>query len=378
MKRRKNPQIPEEQDYDYESLREDRKYGLYWFSGLWKILRPVLIGLCALLIVFGVLSTVWSHVQDKYLSPVDPADDTEIAFSVETGNSLSRVSRNLESAGLIKNSSVFKYYCDFAGMGQKIQAGDYKVKKSMDLFQIAQLLTTGDGRPTVTDITIIPGYTIENIANYLKEKGILQDTAEFLNLCKTGEGVTDYYFLQDELKTQNVNSRKYLLEGYLAPNTYEVYLNATPKDIVKKLLDQTDYVFSNEWQERAAELGMTMDQTLTLHDRKGSQEGRLCQGVRRVPQPPEQRHEAAERPHHSLCHRPAPHGPSFQRSAGGFALQHLHCQRSAAGPHLQPVPRGHLRGPVPGRKLRGGEVPLLLQQGSQHRRAVFLQNAGGA
>ena len=264
MKRRKNPQIPEEQDYDYESLREDRKYGLYWFSGLWKILRPVLIGLCALLIVFGVLSTVWSHVQDKYLSPVDPADDTEIAFSVETGNSLSRVSRNLESAGLIKNSSVFKYYCDFAGMGQKIQAGDYKVKKSMDLFQIAQLLTTGDGRPTVTDITIIPGYTIENIANYLKEKGILQDTAEFLNLCKTGEGVTDYYFLQDELKTQNVNSRKYLLEGYLAPNTYEVYLNATPKDIVKKLLDQTDYVFSNVWQERAAELGMTMDQTLPL------------------------------------------------------------------------------------------------------------------
>ena len=191
MKRRKNqPILPEEQqDYDYESLREDRKYGLYWFSGLWKIFRPVLIGLCALLIVFGVLSTVWSHVQDKYLSPVDPADDTEIAFSVETGNSLSRVSRNLESAGLIKNSSVFKYYCDFAGMGQKIQAGDYKVKKSMDLFQIAQLLTTGDGRPTVTDITIIPGYTIENIANYLKEKGILQDTAEFLNLCKTGEGL---------------------------------------------------------------------------------------------------------------------------------------------------------------------------------------------
>ena len=201
MKRRKNPQIPEEQDYDYESLREDRKYGLYWFSGLWRflcgkgarmkkelfagVLLLVLIGLCALLIVFGVLSTVWSHVQDKYLSPVDPADDTEIAFSVETGNSLSRVSRNLESAGLIKNSSVFKYYCDFAGMGQKIQAGDYKVKKSMDLFQIAQLLTTGDGRPTVTDITIIPGYTIENIANYLKEKGILQDTAEFLSLCKT-------------------------------------------------------------------------------------------------------------------------------------------------------------------------------------------------
>ena len=75
-----------------------------------------------------------------------------------------------------------------------------------------------------------------------------------------------------------------------------------------------------------------------LHDRKRSQEGRLCQGVRRLPQPAEQRHEAAERPHHSLRHRPAPHGPSLQRPAGGFALQHLHRQRPAAGPHLQSVP----------------------------------------
>ena len=55
MKRRKNqPILPEEQqDYDYETLREDRKYGLYWFSGLWRILRPVLIGLCALLMRRG-------------------------------------------------------------------------------------------------------------------------------------------------------------------------------------------------------------------------------------------------------------------------------------------------------------------------------------
>ena len=260
MARKRDPN----REYDHESLRDEREYGFYWYSGLWNILRPVLIVLSALLIVFGLASGVYAAVDEHFISPVDPADPQEYAFSVESGNSLTRVANNLEEQGLIKSRTFFKYYCDFAGLGQKIQAGDYKVKRSMDLFQIAQLLTTGDGRPTVTDITIIPGYTIENIANYLKEKGILQDTAEFLNLCKTGEGVTDYYFLQDELKTQNVNSRKYLLEGYLAPNTYEVYLNATPKDIVKKLLDQTDYVFSNQWQERAAELGMTMDQTLTL------------------------------------------------------------------------------------------------------------------
>lgn len=253
-----------DREYDHESLRDERKYGFYWYSGLWHIIRPILIGLAALLIVFGLLSTAYGVINDRFLSPVDPADDSEIAFSIASGSSLSRVSRTLEEQGLIKSSTVFKYYCDFAGMGQKIQAGDYLIKRSMDIFEIADLLTTGDGNPITTDITIIPGNTIEMIAAALKEQGIFEDTAEFLSLCKTGEGVTDYYFIQDELTTQRVSERKYLLEGYLAPNTYEIYTNATPLDIVKKLLAQTDYVFNSEWQTRASELNMTMDQIITL------------------------------------------------------------------------------------------------------------------
>ena len=61
-----------------------------------------------------------------------------------------------------------------------------------------------------------------------------------------------------------MNERKYLLEGYLAPNTYEIYTSATPTDVLKKLLDQTDAVFSYEWQERATEIGMSVDQVLTM------------------------------------------------------------------------------------------------------------------
>ena len=251
-------------DYDHETLRDERQYGFFWYSGIWHILRPVLIVITSLLIVFGVVSTVYGVVNDKFLSPVDPGDQTEIAFTVENGSSLTRVSNNLESQGLIKSRTFFKYYCDFAGLGQKIQAGDYMIKKSMSMFEIADLLTTGDGKPITANITIIPGTTIENIAAALKEKGIFQDTTEFLALCKTGEGVTDYYFIQDELKVERVGERKYLLEGYLAPNTYEIYTDATPLQIVKKLLDQTDKVFSAEWQDRATELDLTMDELITL------------------------------------------------------------------------------------------------------------------
>lgn len=252
------------QDYDHESLRDEREYGFYWYSGLWRLLRPVLVFIASLMIVFGAVSAIWDAVDEAFLSPIAPEDHTEIAFSVQSGSSLTRVSNNLESQGLIKNSTFFKYYCDFAGLGQKIQAGDYLIKKSMDVFEIADLLTTGDGQPLTMDITIIPGNTIENIAAYLKGLGIFTDETEFLNICRTGEGVTDYYYVDELMRTGRTDGRKYLLEGYLAPNTYEIYTNATPLSIIRKLLSQTDKVFISDWQTRADELDMTMDEILIL------------------------------------------------------------------------------------------------------------------
>ena len=251
-------------EYDHETLRDERQYGFYWYSGLWNILRPILVCAGALLIVFGIVSAVWNSIEESFLSPVDPNDQTEIAFSVESGNSLTRVSNNLETQGLIKNRTFFKYYCDFAGLGQKIQAGDYLIKKSMDMFEIADLLTTGDGQPITTDITIIPGDTVEEIAAMLKAKGILSSEEAFLSICRSGEGVTDYYFVDEALKSSGVSQRKYLLEGYLAPNTYEIYTDASALSIVKKLLSQTDKVFASEWQTRAQELDMSMDDILIL------------------------------------------------------------------------------------------------------------------
>lgn len=55
-----------------------------------------------------------------------------------------------------------------------------------------------------------------------------------------------------------------MLEGYLSPNTYEVYTSATADDIIKKLLAQTEAVYPATYDERAEELGLTMDQVLTL------------------------------------------------------------------------------------------------------------------
>lgn len=254
----------EEKDYTYRTMREEREYGFYWYSALWKVLRPVLVGLTVFVAVCGLLYSGWNLMYDNWFGPVDPENPEENIFTITSGESLTRVANNLESAGLIHNHSVFKYYCDFAGMGQKIQIGTYSLNKSMTMAQIADRLTTGDGNPIVRKITLIPGQSVEEFAESLKSKGVLADTSVFLEKCRTGKDFSDYYYIDEVLNSKNAGQRRYVLEGYLAPNTYEVYTDASEEDIIRKLLSQTEAVFPVEYQERAEELGLGMDGILTL------------------------------------------------------------------------------------------------------------------
>ena len=261
MKKRNDRQP---RDYTEESLRKEREYGLYWYSWLWHLLRPFALALCVLVVVAGVVMTGWNWVNRNFFAPVDAADETPVSFTVDSGSSLTRVANNLETHGLIRNRTVFKYYADFLGYGQKIQAGEYTITKSMGLHEIVELLTTGDGNPITRNITVIPGWTIQDIANYLAEQKVIASADEFLSPCRTGQDFSAYYYVADVLATGTVSARLYALEGYLAPDTYEIYTDATAADIIRKLLSQTGAVFRSEYHDRADEIGMTMDQVITL------------------------------------------------------------------------------------------------------------------
>ena len=245
-------------------LHERRRYGFFWYDWLWRVVRPVLVFLASFVIVFGQIYTGYTRIDAMFFAPVDAKDTSMVEFEVASGSSLSSVSRKLEEAGLIHNHSVFKYMADFMGMGQKIQSGDYELSRSMSATDILDELVSGDGKPLTTKITIIPGWTAENIASYLLELDVLDSEEEFLSLCKTGESYSGYYFIEEILKTADHGDRLYVLEGYLSPNTYEIYTNSSADTIIKRLLSQAEAAYSISYDERAQELGMTMDEVFTL------------------------------------------------------------------------------------------------------------------
>ncbi len=255
--------MKQEKDYTYRSMRDERQYGLFWYSGLWQILRPILVALTVMILVIGIGATVWHKLYDEFAAPVDANDDAEYTFEITSGQSLNSVANKLEGNELIRSKTVFKYYCDFAGMGQKIQVGTYQLKKNMTMEEIAEQLTAGDGNPRVRNITLIPGETIEEFAAKLVRTGVLESDEKFLALCREGTTFKGYECVDKVLESRSRSDRKYALEGYLAPNTYEIYIGTDEETIIRKMLSQTEAVF-DEFRTEISKKAMTVDQVLTL------------------------------------------------------------------------------------------------------------------
>lgn len=251
-------------DAEERELIESRRYGFFWYDWIWRVLRPILVFVCSFVIICGLVYTGWQKVDEMFFAPTDSQNQEVVSFSVKSGSSLSAVSKNLEAAGLIHNHTVFKYMADFMGMGQKIQSGDYELTRAMSATEILNQLISGDGKPLTMKITIIPGWTVEDVANYLVEIKVLSSADEFLNLCKSGETYNGYYFIEEVMKTGTVSQRKYALEGYLSPNTYEIYTSSSADTLIKRLLTQTEAAYLSGYDERAQELGLTMDEVFTL------------------------------------------------------------------------------------------------------------------
>lgn len=251
-------------DAEERELIESRRYGFFWYDWIWRVLRPILVFVCSFVIICGLVYTGWQKVDEMFFAPTDSQNQEVVSFSVKSGSSLSAVSKNLEAAGLIHNHTVFKYMADFMGMGQKIQSGDYELTRAMSATEILDQLISGDGKPLTMKITIIPGWTVEDVANYLVEIKVLSSADEFLSLCKSGEAYNGYYFIEEVMKTGTVSQRKYALEGYLSPNTYEIYTSSSADTLIKRLLTQTEAAYLSGYDERAQELGLTMDEAFTL------------------------------------------------------------------------------------------------------------------
>jgi UPF0755 protein len=172
-----------------------------------------------------------SHKQ-QLNRPAASAEGGPREFVVEPGMTSRAIAQRLQSTGLIDDAFLFEAYVRVNGLGNRLQAGTYKLSPEMTPVQIADALQHAQAA-SIT-ISIPEGWRIEQIADYLNANGLLDGT-EYKRLALSGaEGVppgTTYSF-------SNALPAGASLEGYLFPATYQLPREgATAADLIRRQLD---------------------------------------------------------------------------------------------------------------------------------------------
>ncbi|KKP59448.1 MAG: hypothetical protein UR53_C0002G0062 [Candidatus Magasanikbacteria bacterium GW2011_GWC2_34_16] len=122
-------------------------------------------------------------------------------------------------------------------------------------------------RPEVT-LTIIPGWNLRQVAEYLVNKGFASSTSQVYRY--TGEPAKVYskpWNTEIPSLANDFANRPPLqsFEGYLAPDTYQVYKDAALREIiVKLLLQRNDEVDYQEIRRIEKESGHSWHEILTM------------------------------------------------------------------------------------------------------------------
>ena len=242
--------LNEELAVDRESIKKRAKHKLVVF-------------VISLLFVLIICTVVYETVDIALFEPASMFDSSSVEVTIESNSSVSTIAQTLYKHGLIRSPTVFKLLVDFYNQGSNLKAGDYVFNRMMTPREIMYKLAAGESKPRVVRFTTIEGYTVEEEAESLHKDKFIAATDAFLSLAKSGEDFMDYDFIAD-ISQDSAAKRKYRLEGYLFPDTYEIYLGSLEKTIMSKQVAQFNKVFSDEYRVRAEKLGMTIDQAVTL------------------------------------------------------------------------------------------------------------------
>lgn len=195
---------------------------------------------------------------DYYISSEADKNGSDTSFIINKGESVKQIGDNLKKEKLIKSKTVFKIFVWANKKEAGFQAGEYILSPKLNLKEIIRTLTSGETFNKEKTIKIIEGWTIEDMGSYLEKEGIISKK-EFISLTKIKlekNNFSDYDFLKDN-KASN-------LEGYLFPDTYRIFKDATGEDVIKKMLANFGDKLNPELREEIKKQNKTISEIITI------------------------------------------------------------------------------------------------------------------
>lgn len=219
-------------------------------------------------------------------------DDVSATFEIPEGAGVYDVATILEKNGVIEHPLVFTLYCHKEFAGSKYYTGDFKAGEHTLVFRneaiktekddnsvsfiqleksedkallplnydriIASLAVTEYKKREEVRVTIPEGFTVDDIINLLVKNGV-GTREKYIDVINN----YDYNYKFVENIKENPD-RKYRLEGYLFPDTYDFFTDESEISVINKFLTNFENKFEDIYYERASELGYTTDELIIL------------------------------------------------------------------------------------------------------------------
>ena len=181
-----------------------------------------------------------------------------IPFTVSPGEGATAVAENLRVAGLLVNTELFLNYLTYYGLDGGLVAGEYQLDPQQTIPQLAEALGAGGAR--ALELSFLPGWRSEEMANYLRVVNPAQiDANEFLTIVQSQQGIDAAAFPFLAALPAGTS-----LEGYLLPDAYTIQPDTNAAALVRQMLENFDQQVTPAMRQAYGALGLSLRDAVIL------------------------------------------------------------------------------------------------------------------
>ena len=201
------------------------------------------------LIVFStLLSTTSVYTYQMLFSPNFLINHPDKMIIIDDDTDFKGLTNQLIEDTLLNDVISFSFLSKLMKYSENIKEGAYKVKMNMSNYDLISMLRAGDQTPI--NITFSYSRKINDLAQKISEKLKIseKDLMDFI----TENSQSNYGF-----DNQNII-------GMFLPDTYEVYWDITPKNLLDRMKSEYDKFWNSERTTKLERVNLSKNEVITL------------------------------------------------------------------------------------------------------------------
>ncbi len=224
--------------------------------------KEKLMKLAIYVLIVAVTSTILCVYGIGCINDVLAIDKRDLSceVTVSAGATDDDVIDILKENDLIKNKLFCKLFIKIFHDDDKYVSGSYTLNSDWGIEKMLSTMQGGTNTYETITLTFPEGYTIDQIAEKLEANKVCT-ASSFIKTMQSVDFSTEYAFLKNQA---DKDLRFRTLEGYIYPDTYEFYIGENASSVVRRFLDNFESKWTADYSKQAKELGMTVDEIVTL------------------------------------------------------------------------------------------------------------------